>query len=70
MKKLRWLSLAIALILILLPVSASAQSYLFSLDELRADVFINQDGSVSLLYEFAFTNSPEAHPIEIGRAHV
>jgi len=41
MKKLRWLSLAIALILILLPVSASAQSYLFSLDELRADVFIN-----------------------------
>jgi hypothetical protein len=64
MKKLRWLSLAIALILILLPVSASAQSYLFSLDELRADVFINQDGSVSLLYEFAFTNSPEAHPID------
>lgn len=62
---LRWLLLLlIPIILFSQPSPAGAQAYLFSLDELVADVYINSDGSVSLQYEFAFSNAPGAHPID------
>lgn len=44
--------------------AAYAQSYLFRLNELRADVFIQADGSTAINYVFVFANAPGAHAIE------
>ena len=64
MIKLR-LSLIIVIALMLaLPGSVLAQTYLFSLDELTADVFWNEDGTSSIFYSFVFTNNPSASPID------
>jgi hypothetical protein len=59
-----FLAITIALLLVLIPTSALAQTYLFSMDEEHADVYINSDGSVSLRYQFVFTNAPSASPID------
>lgn len=66
MKTFRRLSLVFtfALLLLLLPTNALAQTYLFSMDELHVDVYINGDGTVSLRYQFVFTNDPSASPID------
>ncbi len=64
MKRARWACGVLILLLALIPVSALAQNYLFSLDELRVDVFVNEDGSASILYNFVFTNAPGASPID------
>jgi hypothetical protein len=44
--------------------NALAQTYLFQLEQLTADVYINSNGSVSLEYQFKFTNNPTASPID------
>jgi hypothetical protein len=49
---------------LLIPVQALAQTYLFQLDELSADVYWNQDGTSAIDYYFTFTNNPSASPIE------
>ncbi len=41
------------------------EEYSFSLDQETVDVWINQDGSVSLEYWFTFTCDPGAHPIDV-----
>lgn len=64
MKRARWACAVLILLLALIPVSALAQNYLFSLDELRVDVFVNADGSASILYNFVFTNALGASPID------
>ena len=65
-KALVWSArLALLLVLICLPVSAYAQDYSFILDQQVVDVWINQDGSVSLEYAFTFTCDPGAHPIDV-----
>lgn len=43
---------------------AYAQSYLFKLNELRANVFIQADGSTAIDYVFVFANAPGAHAID------
>jgi hypothetical protein len=56
--------IAVLLVLLCLPVPAYAQSYSFSLDQEVVDVWINEDGSVSLEYTFTFTCDTGAHPID------
>jgi hypothetical protein len=64
MKK-RLLTIALVLILALLLVSpALAQSYLFSLDREVVNVYWNADGSMSLDYQFTFTNNSGGHVID------
>ncbi|HEX6268665.1 MAG TPA: hypothetical protein VFZ43_00385 [Anaerolineales bacterium] len=43
---------------------ASAQSYSFSLDREVVNVYWNSDGTMSLDYQFTFTNRPGAHVID------
>ncbi len=62
MKKIYLLFLVI--VLLSLPAIALAQSYLFSLDQLWVDVFMNDDGTLDLLYQFTFSNAPGAAPID------
>jgi hypothetical protein len=64
MKRARWISLVLILLLALIPASALAASYLFSLDKLQVDIFLNADSSASLAYTFVFTNAPGASPID------
>jgi hypothetical protein len=52
------------LLLLFAPNVALAQTYRFSLDKLNANVYINEDGSVSIDYLFTFTNDPSASPID------
>jgi len=52
------------IILFLLPSSALAQSYFFSLDKETVHVYWEADGSMDLIYEFVFTNQPGGHAIE------
>jgi len=59
--------LTIALVFILafnITTSASAQSYSFSLDREVVNVYWNADGTMSLDYQFTFTNQPGAHVID------
>jgi hypothetical protein len=62
MNRARWICLALVLLLALIPASALAANYLFSLDELHVNVFLNADGSTSIDYLFVFTNAPGACP--------
>ena len=57
-------ALFVVIVLLALPAVGLAQSYYFQLDSLTVDVFMNGDGTVDLLYRFAFTNLPGAAPIE------
>ncbi len=59
-----WIPTIVLIVLILASSSAFAQSYYFELNRLAADVFINSDGSISLAYQFGFTNTPSASSIE------
>jgi len=59
-----WIPTILLILLILANTSVFAQSYYFELNRLFTDVFINSDGSVSLTYQFVFTNTPSASPIE------
>ncbi|MGD9050078.1 MAG: LppX_LprAFG lipoprotein, partial [Anaerolineae bacterium] len=47
-----------------MPAEASDLGYSFSLDREVVDAFWNEDGSLSLAYEFTFSNDPFASPIE------
>ncbi len=62
MKKIYILFLVI--VFLFLPAGALAQSYLFSLDQLYVDVFMNDDGTLDLLYHFTFSNAPGAAAID------
>ena len=56
---------ALLFALLCLPVAAYAQDYSFSLDQEVVDVWVNEDGSVSLEYAFTFTCAPSGHPIDV-----
>lgn len=59
--------LTVALVLVLtfsLTTSALAQDYFFSLDREVVNVYWNSDGTMSLDYQFTFTNQPSGHAIE------
>jgi len=57
-------ALFVVIVLLALPAVGLAQSYYFSLDSLQADVFLNGDGTVDLLYRFTFTNLPGSAAID------
>ncbi len=57
-------ALFVVIVLLALPAVGLAQSYYFSLDSLTVDVFLNGDGTMDLLYRFAFTNLPGSAPID------
>ncbi len=64
MLKKRTALLAVLILFFLLPSTALAQTYFFSLDRLQVDVFLNNDGTLDLLYRFTFSNNPSASPID------
>jgi hypothetical protein len=51
-------------LLILAPV-AVAQNYSFNLKEDHVDVYINQDGTVQIIYDLTFANDSGASPIDV-----
>src|SRR5512133_2783329 len=61
----RLLTVALVIIFALsLATSALAQSYSFSLDKEVVNVYWNADGTMSLDYQFTFTNQPGGHVID------
>jgi hypothetical protein len=64
MKRIRSVTLLILILLLVIPTTAFAQTYLFSLDQMVVDVYWNEDGNVDILYALTFTNSPAADPID------
>ncbi|MDD2695382.1 MAG: hypothetical protein PHD58_05635 [Anaerolineales bacterium] len=54
----------IVVLLGLLPGSALAQTYSFSLDREIVHVLWNEDGSLSIDYQFFFSNDPTASPLD------
>ncbi|MEJ2599867.1 MAG: hypothetical protein P8Z00_16150 [Anaerolineales bacterium] len=64
MKIRRLFPLLLILILLVLPASALAQTYSFSLDKEVVNVFWNEDGTASIDYVFNFSNDNFASPID------
>lgn len=56
--------LLLTTLLLALTGTAFAQTSSFSLDRERVDVFWNQDGTLSLIYQLTFTNGTSAPPID------
>jgi hypothetical protein len=63
MKK-RIFAAVLLFVLVLLPGSALAQTYSFSLDEETVNVYWNEDGTASIDYVFVFSNDNFASPID------
>jgi hypothetical protein len=63
-KSLRITFLILLVGLLLLPVSALAQSYSFSLPQKTVDAYWNEDGTLSLDYVYVFQNDPSGPVIE------
>lgn len=64
MKKRVLLVGLVALIWLLLPLNAFAQTYSFSVDKMDVHVYWNEDGTISIDYVLVFTNDPSASPID------
>ena len=65
MKKVRILFLALFLIgLFFLPSTVSAQEYRFTVSAMEVEVYIEEDGTLSIWYLMDFQNAPGASPIE------
>ena len=61
-------SLPFLLLFVLLMVNLQpviAQTYRFQVERATADVFVNEDGTVSIEYTYLFRNSPNADPIDV-----
>jgi len=56
--------IAIALLSAVLPVTAFAQTYTYSLPQQFIDLYINEDGTYSIDYLFIFVNDPTGPTIE------
>jgi len=59
---------SILLILLLMAGNSGvvhAQDYYFAVEKQTMDVFVNEDGSLSIEYYFDLVNQPGAHPIDI-----
>jgi len=63
-KTLRATTLLVIVLAFLLPASALAQNYSFSLDAQTVHVFWNEDGTLALDYEFVFRNDASASPLD------
>jgi hypothetical protein len=65
MQKIRLLFILLIVVLLAgntYPVAA--QDYYFAVERQTADVFVNEDGSLSIEYTFVFVNQPGAHEID------
>jgi uncharacterized membrane protein YgcG len=58
------LYLLLFILLMGLPIVASAQSYYFQIPQKTVDVYWNEDGTLSLNYIFVFKNDPSGHIID------
>ncbi len=56
--------LIVGIILLLAPVGALAQSYSFSVDRTTVDVYLNDSGTIDVLYRFTFRNDPSGAYID------
>jgi hypothetical protein len=66
MRNRRWLALAAVLLLLALFVpSATAQTYSFSVPEMKMQVYIQPDASARIIYDITFKNNAYAYPIDI-----
>jgi hypothetical protein len=63
-KKIRVFLIVLIVFFLLLPLSAQAQSYSFSVPRLVVDVYWNEDGSMGVAYTIEFQNEPGASPID------
>ena len=63
MKAIRLSLIFLVAVFLLIPNSAIAQSYLFSLDVEVVNIYWNEDGTSSIDYLFVFTNDPSGAPI-------
>ncbi len=57
--------LLIALSTLILAPIVFAQNYSFNLQENQVDLYINQDGTVDIVYDLTFANDPGADPIDV-----
>ena len=64
MKKRIFALILLLCVLTLLPGSALAETYSFSLDQETVNVYWNEDGTTSIDYVFVFTNSISASTID------
>jgi len=64
MKRRLFVAILLLALLLLAPTAAHAQTYLFSLDVEIVHAYWQADGTLSLDYEFRFSNSPSASPME------
>jgi hypothetical protein len=62
MKKI--IAFLLLVFVLLIPSTALAQSYFFSLDQETVHVYWELDGTMDLIYELVFTNQPGAHVID------
>lgn len=61
-----WALIALlALSLSVLAPIAVAQNYRFNVQENRVDLYINQNGTVQIVYDLTFANDPSASPIDV-----
>jgi len=56
--------IAVALLAAVLPITALAQTYTYSLPQQFIDLYINEDGTYSIDYLFIFVNDPSGPTIE------
>ncbi len=54
----------LVLLVFAIPGSVLAQSYLFEVPQASVDVYWNDDGTLSIYYEWVFDNHPSASPID------
>ncbi|HNT53144.1 MAG TPA: hypothetical protein PKG95_00415 [Anaerolineaceae bacterium] len=65
MRRFHLLGLLVAIVLLLgLGGTASAQTYLFSVERAEATITINSDGTATVEYLYQFVNDPSADPME------
>lgn len=64
MKANKILFIVMLLLWMLVPFQVSAQEYFFRLDELIVHLFWESDGTLTIDYQFVFTNLPGSHPID------
>lgn len=64
MKKRLFLLGIIVVLLLSIAIPAAAQTYAFSLDKEVVDVYWENDGTLSLSYQFTFSNAAYAAPID------
>ncbi len=57
--------LVITLSLVLLSPVVQAQDYRFNVGDILVDVYVNQDGTIDIIYDLTFAPDPGSHPIDV-----